>query len=80
MASGGVVIQSMWSPAITKVGTMGIPCVYQPLKEGYRSWGGGLGISANLSGLELDAAYEYVKLSREERGCARPQTQMGVSR
>ena len=39
---------------------MGVPCVYQPLKEGYRSWGGGLGISANLSGLELDAAYEYV--------------------
>ena len=60
MASGEVVIQSMWSPAITKVRSMGIPCVYQPLKEGYRSWGGGLGLSANLSGLELDAAYEYV--------------------
>ena len=60
MASGEVVIQSMWSPAITKVRSMGVPCVYQPLKEGYRSWGGGLGISANLSGLELDAAYEYV--------------------
>ena len=60
MASGEVVIQSMWSPAITKVRSMGIPCVYQPLKEGYRSWGGGLGISANLSGLALDAAYEYV--------------------
>ena len=50
MASGEVVIQSMWSPAITKVRSMGIPCVYQPLKEGYRSWGGGLGISANLRG------------------------------
>lgn len=60
MASGEVVIQSMWSPAITKVRSMGIPCVYQPLKEGYRSWGGGLGISRNLSGLELDAAYEYI--------------------
>ena len=60
MASGEVVIQSMWSPAITKVRSMGIPCVYQPLKEGYRSWGGGLGLSANLSGLELDAAYEYI--------------------
>ena len=60
MASGEVVIQSMWSPAITKVRSMGIPCVYQPLKEGYRFWGGGLGLSANLSGLELDAAYEYV--------------------
>ncbi|MGB1026058.1 MAG: ABC transporter substrate-binding protein, partial [Rhodospirillaceae bacterium] len=60
MASGEVVIQSMWSPAITKVKSMGFPCIYQPLKEGYRSWGGGLGLSRNLSGLELEAAYEYI--------------------
>ena len=60
MASGEVVIQSMWSPAITAVRAQGIPCVYQPLEEGYRSWGGGLGISAALSGIELDAAYEYI--------------------
>ena len=60
MASGEVVIQSMWSPAISAVRAKGIPCVYQPLKEGYRSWGGGLGLSRNLSGLELDAAYEYI--------------------
>ncbi|MBT8156054.1 substrate-binding domain-containing protein [Epibacterium ulvae] len=60
MSSGEVVIQSMWSPAITAVRSKGIPCVYQPLKEGYRSWGGGLGLSANLSGLELEAAYEYI--------------------
>lgn len=60
MASGEVVIQSMWSPAITAVRAKGIPCVYQPLKEGYRSWGGGIGLSKTLSGLELDAAYEYI--------------------
>ncbi len=60
MASGEVVIQSMWSPAITAVRSKGIPCVYQPLKEGYRSWGGGIGLSKNLSGLELEAAYEYI--------------------
>ncbi len=60
MAAGEVVIQSMWSPAIAAVKSKGIPCVYQPLKEGYRSWGGGLGLSANLSGLELEAAYEYI--------------------
>ena len=60
MASGEVVIQSMWSPAVTKIKSMGLPCVYQPLKEGYRSWGGGLGLSRNLSGLELEAAYEYI--------------------
>lgn len=60
MASGEVVIQSMWSPAITAVRSKGIDCVYQPLKEGYRSWGGGLGLSKNLSGIELEAAYEYI--------------------
>ncbi len=60
MASGEVVIQSMWSPAITAVKSRGIPCVYQPLKEGYRSWGGGIGLSAGLSGMALDAAYEYI--------------------
>ncbi|MGD1922783.1 MAG: PotD/PotF family extracellular solute-binding protein [Paracoccaceae bacterium] len=60
MASGEVVIQSLWSPAITAVRSKGIPCVYQPLEEGYRSWGGGLGLSANLSGIELEAAYEYI--------------------
>ncbi len=60
MASGEVVIQSMWSPAITAVRARGIPCVYQPLEEGYRSWGGGIGLSKSLSGIELDAAYEYI--------------------
>ena len=60
MASGEVVIQSMWSPAVTAVRAKGIPCVYQPLAEGYRGWGGGLGVAKHLSGLELDAAYEYI--------------------
>ncbi len=60
MASGEVVIQSMWSPAVTKVRSMGVPCVYQPLKEGYRAWAGGLGIPAHLNGKTLDAAYEFI--------------------
>lgn len=60
MASGEVVIQSMWSPAITAVRSQGIPCVYQPLEEGYRSWGGGMGLAATLEGAKLDAAYEYI--------------------
>ncbi|WP_068109096.1 ABC transporter substrate-binding protein [Tropicimonas marinistellae] len=60
MASGEVVIQSMWSPAITAVKSRGIPCVYQPLEEGYRSWGGGIGLSKSLDGIALDAAYEYI--------------------
>ncbi|WP_306027983.1 PotD/PotF family extracellular solute-binding protein [Stappia sp. MMSF_3263] len=60
MASGEVVIQSMWSPAVAAVRARGIPCVYQPLKEGYRSWGGGIGLARHLSGAKLDAAYEYI--------------------
>ncbi|MBP2300774.1 ABC transporter substrate-binding protein [Azospirillum picis] len=60
MSSGEVVIQSMWSPAVAAVRAKGIACVYQPLKEGYRAWGGGLGIAKHLSGLELDVAYEYI--------------------
>ena len=39
MASGEVVIQSMWSPAVTAVRTRGIACEFVPLKEGYRGWG-----------------------------------------
>ncbi|AFP30818.1 ABC transporter substrate-binding protein [Marinobacter sp. BSs20148] len=60
MSSGEVVIQSMWSPAVSAVRAKGIPCKYQPLEEGYRAWGGGIGLAKHLSGLELDAAYEYI--------------------
>lgn len=60
MASGEVVIQSMWSPAVAAVRSRGVACTYQPLEEGYRAWGGGIGLAKHLSGLELDAAYEYI--------------------
>jgi putative spermidine/putrescine transport system substrate-binding protein len=60
MASGETVIQSMWSPAVTKVRSMGIPCTFQPLKEGYRSWASGFCVSKGVSGEKLDYAYEFV--------------------
>ncbi|MGG6240571.1 ABC transporter substrate-binding protein [Nodosilinea sp. AN01ver1] len=60
MSSGEVVLQSMWSPAVTAVQSQGIECIYAPLKEGYRGWGGGIGLSKNLEGVQLDAAYEYI--------------------
>jgi putative spermidine/putrescine transport system substrate-binding protein len=60
MASSEVVIQSMWSPAVTAVKSRGIPCYYAPLKEGYRAWGNCLAPMAHLNGLKLDAAYEYI--------------------
>ena len=60
MASGEVVIQSMWSPAVTAVRGRGIPCVFQPLNEGYRGWGYMMGFMKHLTGLKLDCAYEYL--------------------
>ncbi|MGB7085628.1 MAG: extracellular solute-binding protein [Phormidesmis sp.] len=60
MSSGEVVLQSMWSPAVTAVKAQGIECVYAPLKEGYRAWGGGVGLSKSLEGPALDAAYAYL--------------------
>lgn len=60
MASGEVVLQSMWSPAVTAVRTRGIECAYVPLKEGYRAWAAGLGLMKHLEGIKLDAAYEYL--------------------
>ncbi len=60
MASGEVVIQSMWSPAVAGVRSRGIACAYQPLKEGFRGWGYTLGVMKHLSGLKLDCFYEYM--------------------
>jgi putative spermidine/putrescine transport system substrate-binding protein len=60
MASGEVVIESMWSPAVTAIRTRGIACTYVALKEGYRGWGITLVPLKHLSGLKLDAAFEYL--------------------
>jgi len=60
MSSGEVVIQSMWSPAVTAVRSKGIDCTFQPLKEGYRAWAAGFGIPKTVSGKKLDAAYEFI--------------------
>lgn len=60
MAAGEVVLQSMWSPAVTAVKSRGIDCVYQGLQEGYRGWGLGMGLMRHLEGAKLDAAYEYL--------------------
>lgn len=60
MASGEVVVQSMWSPAVTAVRAHNIPCYYAPLKEGYRGWFTGQTPMAHLSGLKLDCAMEYI--------------------
>jgi putative spermidine/putrescine transport system substrate-binding protein len=66
MAAGEVVIESMWSPAVTAVLAKGIQCTYAPVnqrpdgKEGYRGWTNGLGLMRHLKGKKLEAAYEYL--------------------
>jgi putative spermidine/putrescine transport system substrate-binding protein len=60
MASGEVVIQSMWSPAVTAVRSRGIACTYRPLKEGFRGWGYTLGVMKHVNGMKLDAFYDYL--------------------
>lgn len=60
MASGEVMIQSMWSPAVTAVRARGINCEYKGLKEGYRGWGNGLALMRHLDGVRRDAAIEYL--------------------
>ena len=60
MASGETVIQSMWSPAVTAVRTKGIPCTFQPLKEGYRSWASGFCMSKGVTPKQAEWVYEFV--------------------
>jgi putative spermidine/putrescine transport system substrate-binding protein len=60
MASGETVIQSMWSPAVTAVRSKGIPCVFQPLKEGYRSWASGFCMSKGVTAKQAEWVYEFV--------------------
>jgi putative spermidine/putrescine transport system substrate-binding protein len=61
MVSGEVLIESMWSPAVTAVRAEGINCIYATLEEGYRGWHAGITISAKTTGKALDLSYEYLK-------------------
>ena len=60
MVSGEVVLQSMWSPAVTAVNAEGVKCIYASPKEGMRGWHGAWAISAKATGKKLDKAYEYL--------------------
>ncbi len=69
--------------------TRGIPCTFQPLKEGYRGWGYTLGVMKHLSGLKLDCFYEYLNwytagfpgsfIAREGYYSAQPEQRQEVS-
>lgn len=60
MASGRVVIESMFSPGVSALNGQGIPVTYAAPKEGYRGWHGVMCLSASTEGRQKDAAYEYM--------------------
>lgn len=60
MASGEVVLASMFSPAISTLNGMGVPCVYAAPKEGYRAWHGVMCLSRETKGERLEAAYAFM--------------------
>jgi putative spermidine/putrescine transport system substrate-binding protein len=60
MQSGAVVVESMWSPAVTLLQEAQFPVRYAAPKEGFRGWGGGNAILTHVTGDKLDAAYDYL--------------------
>lgn len=60
MASGDVIIESMFSPGVSTLNGMGIPCVYAAPKEGYRAWHGVMCLSSKTTGAVSDAAYDFM--------------------
>jgi putative spermidine/putrescine transport system substrate-binding protein len=60
MKRDGVAVQSMFSPGVSSLNGMGVPCVYAAPKEGYRAWHGVMCLSSKTTGPAKDAAYEYM--------------------
>lgn len=60
MASGETVIQSMFSPGVSTLKGMGIPCIYAAPKEGYRAWHGVMCLSRDCTGARQEAAYAFM--------------------
>jgi len=60
MASKRVVIESMFSPAVSALNGKNIPVTYAAPKEGYRGWHGVMCLSSATYGHVKGAAYEYM--------------------
>ena len=60
MKQGRVVIESMFSPAVSALNGLDIPVVYAAPKEGYRGWHGVMCLSSATTGHQEAAAYEYM--------------------
>jgi len=60
MASDRVVIESMFSPAVSALNGQKIPVTYAAPKEGYRGWHGVMCLSSEVQDKQKDAAYDYM--------------------
>lgn len=60
MRSGRVVIESMFSPAVSSLNGQNIPVTFAAPKEGYRGWHGVMCLSSRTNGRIKDVAYEYM--------------------
>jgi putative spermidine/putrescine transport system substrate-binding protein len=60
MRTGRVVIQSMFSPAVSALNGQNIPVTFAAPKEGYRGWHGAMCLSSASQGRSKDAAYDYM--------------------
>ncbi|MCO4798530.1 MAG: extracellular solute-binding protein [Colwelliaceae bacterium] len=60
MSSDRVVIESMFSPAVSALNGQNIPVTYAAPKEGYRGWHGVMCLSSATQGRVKDAAYDYM--------------------
>ncbi len=60
MRSGRVVIESMFSPAVSALNGQKIPVTLAAPKEGYRGWHGVMCLSSTSQGRSRDAAYDYM--------------------
>ena len=60
MVSKRVVIESMFSPAVSALNGQNVPVVYAAPKEGYRGWHGVMCLSSASEGRQKDAAYDYM--------------------
>ena len=60
MANNEVVIESLFSPAVSELNGRGIPCRYAAPREGYRAWHGVMCLSRRIDSEREDAAYRFM--------------------
>ena len=60
MKSDRVVLESMFSPAVSALNGMNVPVTYAAPKEGYRGWHGVMCLSSAIQSRPKDAAYDYM--------------------